>query len=139
MVAAAIAALALGRLFDRLGIVVLMPSTIVAAFSAPLAFLGGPALVVLGIVCWGIGMGAQESIMRAVVATMASRDRRGTAFGLFHTLFGVAWFIGSALLGILYDHSIVAVATVSLVVQLLSLPILLALGTRRTMRPGRAM
>ncbi|HEY7299446.1 MAG TPA: MFS transporter [Xanthobacteraceae bacterium] len=129
-VAAAIAALVLGRLFDRVGIVVLVPSTIVAALSAPFAFLGAPALIVLGIVCWGIGMGAQESVMRAVVGTMASRARRGTAFGLFHTLFGIAWFVGSALLGILYDYSIVAVAVVSLVLQLLSLPILLALARR---------
>jgi MFS family permease len=127
MVAAAIAAIALGRLFDRIGIGVMIPVTIVSAISAPLAFLGGPTLVTIGVICWGVGMGAQESIMRAVIGSMAPPDRRGTAFGLFHTIFGVAWFIGSALLGILYDRSVVAVAVVSLVIQLLAVPVLLAI------------
>jgi MFS family permease len=126
MVAAAVAALALGRLFDRAGIAVVIPTTVVSALSAPLAFLGGPIVVSVGVTCWGIGMGAQESVMRAVIGSMAPRDRRGTAFGLFHTIFGVAWFIGSALLGIIYDHSVMGVAVLSLVLQLLSVPVLLA-------------
>ena len=134
MVAAAVAALALGRLFDRAGIVVMVPVTVVSALSAPLAFLGSPALVTIGVICWGVGMGAQESVMRAVIGSMAPRDRRGTAFGLFHTIFGVAWFIGSALLGIIYDHSVIGVAVLSLVLQLLALPILFAVMSKRSIR-----
>jgi MFS family permease len=134
MVAAAVAALGLGRWFDRSGILVLVPVTAISALSAPLAFLGGPALVMLGVICWGIGMGAQESVMRAVVGSMAPPDRRGTAFGLFHTVFGVAWFVGSMLLGIIYDHSVVGVAVVSLVLQLLALPILFAVANSRRIR-----
>lgn len=130
MVAAAVTALALGRWFDRSGIVVLVPVTVISALSAPLAFLGGPALVTLGIVCWGVGMGAQESVMRAVIGLMAPRERRGTAFGLFHTVFGVAWFIGSVLLGVIYDHSVLGVAAASLVLQLLALPVLFAIMSR---------
>ena len=130
MVAAALAALGLGRWFDRTGISVLVPVTVISALSAPLAFLGGPALVTLGVICWGIGMGAQESVMRAVVGSMAAADRRGTAFGLFHAIFGVAWFIGSAVLGIIYDHSVVGVAVLSLVLQLLAVPILFVVVTR---------
>jgi MFS family permease len=132
MVAAAVAALGLGRWFDRAGIVVLLPVTVISALSAPLAFLGGPALVTIGVICWGIGMGAQESVMRAVIGSMAPPDRRGTAFGLFHTIFGVAWFIGSALLGIIYDHSVFGVAALSLVLQLLALPILFVVVDRRS-------
>jgi len=125
MVAAAIAALVLGRLFDRVGIIVMVPVTIASAISAPLAFLGGPALVTIGVICWGIGMGAQESVMRAAIGSMTPRDRRGTSFGLFHTIFGIAWFIGSALLGIIYDYSVMGVAVLSLILQLLSVPVLL--------------
>jgi MFS family permease len=134
MVAAAGAALGLGRWFDRTGILVLVPVTIISALSAPLAFLGGPALVTVGVICWGIGMGAQESVMRAVIGSMAPPERRGTAFGLFHTIFGVAWFIGSTLLGIIYDHSVVSVALLSLVLQLLALPILFAVVKSRSIR-----
>ena len=126
MVAAAVAALALGPMFDRIGIAVLIPVTLLSSVSAPLSFLGGPALLTLGIICWGIGMGAQESVMRAVVGSMATRDRRGTAFGLFHTVFGIAWFVGSIVLGMTYDRSVTAVAFLSLGLQLLALPILWA-------------
>ena len=108
MVAAALAALALGRLFDRVGIIIMIPATIASATSAPLAFLGGPILVTIGVICWGIGMGAQKSVMRAAIALTAPSDRRGTAFGLFHAIFGVAWFMGSALLGFIYDRSVLA-------------------------------
>jgi MFS family permease len=125
MVAAAGAALILGTLFDRAGVVVMVPVIIISAMSAPLAFLGGPELVTIGIICWGIGMGAQESTMRAIIGSMAPRDQRGTAFGLFHMIFGIAWFAGSTLLGIIYDHSILAVAVVSLVLQLLAIPVLI--------------
>lgn len=132
MVAAAVAALGLGRWFDRAGIVVLIPVTVISALSAPLAFLGGPALVTIGVICWGIGMGAQESVMRAVIGAMAQPKRRGTAFGLFHTIFGIAWFAGSTLLGMIYDHSVVGVAVLSFVLQLLAVPILFAVATRRS-------
>jgi MFS family permease len=130
MVAAALAALGLGPWFDRRGILVMVPVTVISALSAPLAFLGGPALVMLGVVCWGIGMGAQESVMRAVIGSMAPPDRRGTVFGLFHAVVGVAWFVGSVLLGIVYDHSVVGVAVLSLVLQLLAVPILFVVVTR---------
>jgi len=126
MVAAAVAALVLGPIFDRIGIGILIPVTLISAASAPLAFLGGPALLTVGIICWGIGMGAQESVMRAVVGSMATRERRGTAFGLFHSVFGVAWFVGSIFLGMTYDRSVTAVAILSLALQLLALPILWA-------------
>jgi predicted MFS family arabinose efflux permease len=56
---------------------------------------------------------------------LASRDRRGTAFGLFHAIFGFAWFAGSALLGIVYDHSVLGVAVVSLLLQLAAIPVLI--------------
>ncbi len=136
MIAAAGTALGLGRRFDQAGIAVLIPVTVISALSAPLAFLGGPALVTVGVVCWGIGMGAQESVMRAVIGSMAPPDRRGTAFGLFHTILGVAWFAGSTLLGIIYDHSVVGVAVLSLVLQLLALPILFAVVNRRSIGSG---
>jgi MFS family permease len=55
---------------------------------------------------WGIGMGAQESIMHAAIADMVPPERRGGAYGLFNTGFGIAWFVGSFLMGFLYDYSI---------------------------------
>jgi MFS family permease len=128
----AVAALALGRLFDRIGMRALVVAAAVAAFFAPLVFFGAPALAFAGMVLWGVGMGAQESVMRAAVATMVPADRRATAYGTFNTGFGVCWFLGSALIGVLYDHSRVALVAFSVVAQLAALPLLVRVS--RTVR-----
>ena len=127
----AVAALVLGRLYDRLGFVVLVSVFALAAFFAPLAFLGSLPVALGGLALWGIGMGAQESIMRAVVADLVPANRRATGFGLFHTGFGVAWFLGSALMGLLYDRSIVGLVVFSVVIQVCAIPVLLAAHRQR--------
>jgi MFS family permease len=132
MGADAISALVFGRLFDRLGFRVLLLATVLSALFAPLVFLGDFYAALLGMGLWGIGMGAQESIMRAAVAGMATRQRRGTAYGIFNTGYGLAWFLGSALMGILYDLSLPALIAFSVGVQLLSLPLLLMVAKRQT-------
>jgi len=99
-------------------------AVVLSALFAPLVFLGGFGLALLGVALWGIGMGAQESIMRAAIANMVPADRRGTAYGVFNTGYGVFWFVGSALMGYLYDISIPSLVAFSIVVQLISIPIL---------------
>lgn len=121
----ALAALLFGRLFDRKGISILVFVTFLSSLFAPLVFLGGFELAILGMVLWGIGMGAQESIMRAAIAGMVPPDRRGTAYGVFNTGYGIFWFLGSALMGVLYDKSLVALVVFSVVVQLAAIPLLL--------------
>jgi MFS family permease len=124
-----IAALVFGRLFDRLGIGVLVGGVLVSLFFAPFVFLagGGNAVLssVVGVVLWGIGMGAQESIMRAAIAGMVARERRGTAYGVFNTGYGLFWFAGSAVIGILYDVSLPALVVFSISAQLAAIPFLL--------------
>jgi MFS family permease len=122
----ALAALVIGRLFDRIGISVLIPVAIVSSFFAPFVFLGGFNLAFLGMALWGVGMGAQESVMRAAIAEMVPMDRRGSAYGIFNAGFGILWFLGSALMGILYDISIPSLIVFSVVVQLASIPLLLS-------------
>lgn len=114
----AIGALVLGRLFDRVGFYTLALATLISAGFAPLAFLGGFNGAVAGAILWGIGMSAQESVMRAAVAQLVAPERRGTGFGVFHTGYGLAWFAGSALMGWLYDRSVVGLVAFSVCVQL---------------------
>ena len=116
----ALAALLLGRLFDRLGIAVLVGSTLLSVLFAPLVFMGGFYAALSGMILWGIGMAAQESVLRAAVADMAPVERRGTAFGLFNSGYGIAWFLGSALMGFLYDRSIPVLVAFAVAVQLLA-------------------
>ena len=96
----------------------------ISSFFAPLVFLGTPAEALLGVILWSIGMGAQESLMRSIVATMAPKTRRSSAYGIFNTGYGISWFIGSAVMGILYGISISTVVWFSLASQLLAIPIL---------------
>jgi len=131
----ALAALAFGRLFDRFGLPVLAVVVIVSSAFAPLVFLGGFSLVVAGMVCWGIGMGAQESIMRAAIADFVPAGRRGTAYGLFNAVYGISWFLGSALIGFLFDVSVGWLVAFSVTAQIAAAPILLL--TRRTLGVAR--
>ena len=132
-----LAALAFGKLFDRFGLPVLAVVVVASSAFAPLVFLGGFSLVVAGMVCWGIGMGAQESIMRAAIADLVPSNRRGTAYGLFNAGYGLSWFLGSALIGILFDVSVGWLVAFSITAQLAAVPILLLTGrTLRVARPG---
>lgn len=124
MAADGISALIFGYLFDKKGISVLIYVTALSSLFAPLVFIDGFYISLVGIVLWGIGLGAQESIMRAVVANLVRMDKRGTAYGILNIWFGLFWFLGSALMGFLYDISIVALVTFSLGIQLAAIPIL---------------
>jgi predicted MFS family arabinose efflux permease len=118
-----LAALLFGRWFDRRGIAVLIVATAISAFFAPLAFGERFDAALAGAVLWGIGMGAQESIMRAAIAEMTPQLRRGTAYGMFNMIFGVSWFAGSALMGWLYDVSLQSLIAFSVLAQLCAVPL----------------
>ena len=122
----ALAALIFGRLFDKIGMWAMVIAVISSAFFAPLVFWGDFNLALLGMALWGVGMGAQESIMRAAVAEMSPVEVRGSAYGLFSTIYGVSWFIGSFTMGILYDYSLTSMVMFSLGAQLFSvIPLIL--------------
>jgi MFS family permease len=128
--------LLLGRLYDRRGLVVVAGASLIGAAFAPLVFYGSATWAIVGMICWGVGMGSQESIMRAVVAGMVSAEHRARAYGVFNTGFGLCWFGGSTLLGFLYDRSHVALVVVSVCLQVAALPVLVAVA-RRLSTAGR--
>jgi len=120
----AFAALFFGWLYDKYGIRVLMLS---ALMSAPAAFfifyLSARWALFLGVALWGVGMGAQESILKAAVTEIVPKQNRSSGFGIFQTAFGICWFLGSWLLGILYDFSPPGLVIFSAVMQLIAVPI----------------
>ena len=121
----ALAALLFGYLFDRIGFSILITVAFVSAFFAPLVLLGGFYLALVGMGLWGVGMGAQESIMRAAIAEMVPANRRASAYGIFNAGYGLLWFLGSALMGFLYDVSISYLILFSVAAQLASVPVFL--------------
>lgn len=130
MAMGAIGALVFGRLYDRFGLPVVLGAFFGSAFFAPMVFLGTGWIIWAGIILWGVGMGAQESLLKPIVAGLTNSTRRGTAFGIFDSGFGIAWFLGSALMGYLYTQSIMGLVIFSVVLQLISLPIFLLVKKR---------
>lgn len=126
----ALAALLFGWWYDRKGIVAVAGAVVLSAGFSPLVFSSRVPLVAAGMALWGIGMGAQESIARAAVAGLVPADRRGTGYGVFNAAFGVAWFAGSALMGLLYGRSLPALVGFSMLAQAASLPFLYGVHKR---------
>src|SRR5436305_3757661 len=125
MATSGLGSLVFGRLFDRTGIGILVPLTLISAASAPLVFLGGFWLALAGAALWGLGMGVPESIIPAAVATMVPQQRRPSAYGIFTGVYGVFWFLGSVIIGRLYDVSLPALLAFSVATQLVAIPIFL--------------
>ena len=121
MAVSGIGSLLFGRLFDRVGLWILIPLTIISAASAPMVFLGGFWLALIGSALWGLGMGVHESIIPAAVATMVPQERRPSAYGIFTAAYGIFWFVGSVVIGRLYDVSITALIMFSVITQLVAI------------------
>jgi MFS family permease len=122
--------LVLGKQFDRAGIGVLIPLTIVAAVYAPLVFLGGFWAILAGAALWGLGMGVQESLIPAAVAPMVSPDRRASAYGLFTGIYGTAWVLGSIVIGILVNVSPAGLVAFCVTSELAAIPLIWAVRGR---------
>jgi MFS family permease len=121
MGASGASSLVFGRWFDAKGLQVTFAGILAGAFVAPLVFLDGFGIALLGTVLWGVGLGMQASVMSAAVAKMVPAHGRARAFGIFTAIFGVAWFLGSTALGGLYEISRFWLVAVSVIPQLFAL------------------
>lgn len=127
-----------GSLFDRRGIGILIPVTLLSALVAPLVFLGSFWPAFLGVAIWGLALGAHESIMPAAVAPMVAREKRASAYGLFTAGYGISWFLGSALIGVLYDLSFHVMILVCVVLALAAIPFFQSVGRSQPRKPAVA-
>ena len=123
MGAGALANLLFGRLFDRIEFPIVYIAFFVGAMFAPLVFFGRFWLALIGMAVWGIGMGAQNSLLKAILTGLMPITKRSTGFGLFYTCYGIAWFIGSAAMGYLYEKWLTVLVVSSILLQLAALPV----------------
>lgn len=122
----AIAALIFGHLYDKKGILSLQIAIGITLFISPIFFLlEGVYVLIIGVILWGIGMGAQESILKAVISGLVSKDKRATAYGIFYTVFGSSWFLGSLVIGYLYDINVLYIVIFTVVSEFIALGILI--------------
>src|SRR5881397_2662746 len=131
MASSALASIPLGRMFDRFGPNISLFPFLISAAAAPFVFLGTSIAALIGMIFWGIGMAAQGSLLQAMLTGVIPPQKRSTAFGLFDTGYGIAWFLGSAAMGLLYDKSILAVVLFSVILQLAAIPVLFVANKKR--------
>jgi MFS family permease len=125
-----IASLVLGRLYDRVGLPVVLASVVLSSLFTPLVFQGSLLAALLAMPLWGIGYATQDTLLKAIVAGVLPQGRRSLAFGLFYAGYGVGWLLGSIATGLLYEHSHIALIAFAVAMQLASLP-LFAVAQRR--------
>lgn len=123
MLVDAVAALIFGHIYDKKGVRALVISTIISApFSLFIFGFKSEVAILFGLVLWGIGMGAQESILKAAVTSMVPKKNRATGYGIFECSFGIFWFLGSWILGVIYAKSLPLMIGLSIFAQLLAIP-----------------
>ncbi len=136
MASNALSALVFGRTYDRVGMMPLVAMAVVIPFFTPLVFSRDIAALTAGMLLYGVGFGAQESVMRAVVADLAPSCRRGTAFGCYNAAFGASWFLGSMAMGFLYESSWSGMVVLSMGLQLAAIPLLVAVMRGQPLAEG---
>lgn len=119
MLVDSISALIFGFLFDKIGFKTLVLSTLLSmTFPLFIFNFNSSALIIIGICLWGVGMGAQESILKSSVAKLSTKETRSKCFGLFEGVFGLSWFIGSFVLGFIYEASMIAFIIIPIILQI---------------------
>jgi MFS family permease len=121
----ALAALVVGKTYDRIGLISLLAVPLLTLPIPFLAFSHSYSLVLVGMVLWGVVMGIQETIMRAAIADLTPVERRGFAYGIFNTAYGAGWGLGGVVMGLLYEHSISYLILFAVVMELISIPLFL--------------
>ncbi len=117
MVISVVVALLVGRVFDRIGTHVLLTIPVLSTATILLAFSLNPGVAIVGSLAWGAGIGIFETVLRASIAESTTAARRGKVYGAVSAVFGTAWFVGSVVMGVLYDVSIGHIVAYVIIVE----------------------
>jgi len=120
-----LAAFIFGNLYDKKGAMTLWIAAIIGLSFAPLVFwTTNITSIIIGLILWGVLLGAMESIALAYIADNVEVNYRGRILGIYYTFYGITWFIGSWLMGILYNINPKYVAIFSVVILLSAIIVL---------------
>lgn len=95
-----------GKLSDRIDHSAMLAGGLVVLIVADFVLAAGAhwVTVLVGVALWGLHLGMTQGLLAAMVADTAPSNLRGTAYGIFNLLSGVALLIASALAGLLWDR-----------------------------------
>jgi MFS family permease len=96
----------LGKLSDSVSHTKLLVAGLVALIAADglLAFSDQGLVFWSGVALWGLHMALTQGLLATMVANAAPADLRGTAYGMFNLVCGMAMLVASALAGWLWDR-----------------------------------
>ncbi len=117
MVVSVAVALLAGRVFDRVGAHTLLAIPVLSVATVLLAFSSTPGLALAGALVWGAGIGIFETALRASIAASTAANLRGQVYGTVSAVFGTAWFVGSAVMGVLYDVSLAHIVAYVIIIE----------------------
>lgn len=112
MVIDAATALFVGKAYDQIkkrtgnktsGLLILMAIPIITLLLPFTTLSSSIPLILIGMIAFGIVIGTHETIMRSSIADITPMNKRGTGYGVFNTVYGLALLGGSSLMGWLYD------------------------------------
>jgi hypothetical protein len=119
-----VSAYLVGRAYDALGIPMFLTALGLGLLATPCLFLGNGFVALLGGCLWGVSMATQNSIGKALIADLVPLEKRSSAYGVYYIAFGLFWFLGSAIMGVLYDVTLPVMILFSVITQAAALPIL---------------
>lgn len=95
-----------GKLSDNMSHVKLLVLGLLVLIAADLVLANSKhwSMVLIGVTLWGLHMGMTQGLLATMVADTAPADLRGTAYGLFNLMSGIAMLIASVVAGILWDQ-----------------------------------
>jgi MFS family permease len=102
----AVSAYPFGKLSDRMSHTKLLALGLVVLFAADLVLATNDhwGVVITGVALWGVHMGITQGLLATMVADTAPADLRGTAYGLFNLVSGIAMLVASGVAGLLWDR-----------------------------------
>lgn len=130
MAVAAVAALATGWTYDKIGPAVLIVVPIITAFVPALALGPTIGLVLVGVALWGAAGGIQDSTIKALIADLVPARGLGAAYGWSAVVQGIGAMAGAWIAGALYGH-LTTLVTIVAILQLLALLALIPVVRRR--------
>ena len=94
-----------GKLSDKMSHRILLITGLIVLFVADLVLANSThwSMVLIGVALWGVHMGMTQGLLATMVASSAPEDLRGTAFGFFNLVSGLAMLAASITAGLLWD------------------------------------
>ena len=126
----AVMAIVIGKTYDSLknkkkndnaGLLTLIVIPLLSIFIPLFAFSMNYLFIIFSMILWGMVMGAHETIMKSAIADITPLEKRGTGYGIFSTLYGVALFGGSIMVGLLYEVSIPVLIVITIIVEIIAI------------------